>query len=46
LQWPADEFGKIAQAASSWLDEHAKTLGDSVLWPLWDRIADAALTET
>jgi hypothetical protein len=46
LQWPADSFGKIAPAASSWLDDHAKTLDDAVLWPLWDRIADAALADT
>ena len=46
LQWPADSFGKIASAASSWIDEHAKTLSDAVLWPLWDRIADASLTDT
>ena len=45
-QWPTDSFGKIAPAASSWLNEHAKTLVDAVLWPLWDRIADAALAET
>jgi predicted DCC family thiol-disulfide oxidoreductase YuxK len=46
LLWQDDSFGKIAPAASSWLTEHAKTLGDAVLWPLWDRIADATLTET
>jgi hypothetical protein len=46
LKWPADTFGKIAPAASSWLNEHSKTLGDSVLWPLWDRIADVVLAET
>ena len=45
LRWPADSFGKIALAASSWLDERAKTIGDTLLWPLWDRIADAALAE-
>jgi hypothetical protein len=46
LQWPADSFEKIAPAASSWLNGHAKTLSDTVLWVLWDRIADAALAET
>lgn len=46
LAWPSDSFGKIAAAASSWLDEHAKTLVDAVLWPLWDRIADVALADT
>ena len=46
LQWPAESFDKIASAASSWLDGHAKTLSDDLLWPLWDRIADATLIET
>ncbi|MET4271813.1 MULTISPECIES: hypothetical protein [unclassified Bradyrhizobium] len=46
LQWPTDSFGTIATAASSWLEAHAKTLSDSWLWPLWDRIADATLIET
>ena len=45
LQWPSDRFGSIAAAASSWLEGHAKTLSDALLWPLWDRIADAALTD-
>jgi hypothetical protein len=46
LRWPIKSFGRIASAASSWLDGHAKTLPDSLLWPLWDRIADATLIET
>jgi hypothetical protein len=46
LQWPTDSFDTIAAAASSWLDGHAKTLSDALLWPLWDRIADATLIET
>ena len=46
LQWPTGSFDKIAAAASSWLDGHAKTLSDALLWPLWDRIADATLIET
>ena len=45
LQWPADGFNRIVNAASSWLDAHAKTLADVLLWPLWDRIADATLIE-
>jgi hypothetical protein len=45
LQWPQDSFDTIAIAASSWLDGHAKTLPDALLWPLWDRIADATLVE-
>lgn len=46
LAWPPDVFGETAPAASAWLDEHAKTLPEELLWPLWDRIADIALTET
>ncbi|WGJ13767.1 hypothetical protein QEV83_13890 [Methylocapsa sp. D3K7] len=46
LQWPQDSFDKIAVAASSWLDGHTETLSDSLLWPLWDRIADATLIES
>jgi hypothetical protein len=46
LQWPTDSFGTIATAASSWLEGHAKTLPDALLWPLWDRIADATLIES
>jgi hypothetical protein len=30
----------------SWLDGHAETLSDALLWPLWDRIADATLIES
>jgi hypothetical protein len=44
-QWPAEGFAKIAAAASSWLDEHTKTLNDALLWPVWDRIADVTLVE-
>jgi hypothetical protein len=46
LEWPVDSFGKIVLAASWWLNQHTKTLSDGALWPLWDRIADAALAET
>ena len=46
LRWPAEDFGEIAGAASAWLDEHANKLDDAVLWPLWDRIADATLIKT
>jgi hypothetical protein len=45
LQWPKDSFDRIAVAGSSWLHGHAKTLPDRLLWPLWDRIADATLIE-
>jgi hypothetical protein len=46
LQWPTDSFNTIAAAASSWLDGHAKTLPEGLVWPLWDRIADATLIES
>jgi hypothetical protein len=46
LQWPKNRFGTLATAASSWLEGHAETLSDALLWPLWDRIADATLIET
>lgn len=45
LEWPTESFSEIAPAASSWLDEHAKSLEDVLLWPLWDRIADVSLIE-
>lgn len=45
MQWPVDSFHEIASPASSWLEEHAKSLEDPLLWPLWDRIADAILIE-
>jgi hypothetical protein len=45
LKWPPESFGEIASPASSWLDEHAKSLDDTLLWPLWDRIADASREE-
>jgi hypothetical protein len=45
LRWPAESFDKIAGAASSWLIEQANTLDDALLWPLWDRVADATLVE-
>ena len=46
LQWPRDSFDRIAIAGSSWLHGHAKKLPDALLWPLWDRIADATLIES
>lgn len=44
LRWPIGNFEVIVTAASSWLEGHAKTLPDNLLWPLWDRIADVALS--
>jgi hypothetical protein len=46
LQWPSDSFARVAAAASSWLNDHAKTLPNDLLWPLWDSIADKSLIET
>lgn len=46
LQWPEVSFGLIADPTSAWLDEHAKSLDESLLWPLWDRVADATLRDT
>ena len=45
MQWPGEDFKEVAPAAASWLDEHAKTIDDSLLWPLWDKIADASLVD-
>jgi len=42
-RWPHESFEAIIDPAASWLEEHSKTLDDELLWPLWDRIADAAL---
>ena len=46
LAWPKETFPEIVSPAAAWLDEHAASLGEALLWPLWDRIADASLTET
>jgi hypothetical protein len=45
LRWPAETFSRVSAAASSWLHQRVKTLPDDLLWPLWDKIADASLTE-
>jgi hypothetical protein len=44
-EWPGETFAKVSAAASSWLNERVKTLHDDLLWPLWDKIADASLIE-
>ena len=41
LNWPAESFPEIAGDASWWLNKSAKTLDESLLWPLWDRVAEA-----
>ncbi len=46
LDWPKASFSEIAADASWWLNESAKVLDDSLLWPLWDRIADAVSDQT
>jgi hypothetical protein len=46
LKWPKDSFEKIVEPASAWIDEQVKTLDEALLWPLWDRIADATLLDT
>ncbi|MGY0573241.1 hypothetical protein ACTGJ9_020865 [Bradyrhizobium sp. RDM12] len=38
-------FENVVDAASSWLADHAKTLSEDQLWPLWDRVANASLTD-
>jgi len=45
LRWPTETFSNVSAAASSWLNERVKTLPDDLLWPLWDKVADASLTE-
>jgi hypothetical protein len=45
LEWPTEQFPEISVAASWWLNEKAKTLDDNLLWPLWDRIEQAARQE-
>lgn len=46
LQCPSAIFAKFADAASSWLDEHSRTLADDILWRLWDKIAAGVLNES
>jgi hypothetical protein len=45
LRCPAETFPKLSAAAASWLNERVKTLPEDLLWPLWDKIADASLIE-
>jgi hypothetical protein len=45
LEWPKDSFSEIATDASWWLNQAPKTLDENVLWPLWDRIAEASSQE-
>jgi hypothetical protein len=40
LRWPLPSFNETADTASWWIDEKAAALDESLLWPLWDRIAD------
>jgi hypothetical protein len=43
LQCPSATFAKLADAASTWLNEHSRTLAEDILWKLWDKIAAAIL---
>ena len=43
LNWPNESFAEIASEASWWVNQKAKELDEVVLWPLWDRIAEAVL---
>ncbi|MGH8737042.1 MAG: hypothetical protein ACREVC_06770 [Burkholderiales bacterium] len=43
---PNDDFSEVAADASWWLNEAAKSLDEDLLWPLWDRIAEASSQET
>ncbi len=45
LKWPSESFAEIAPPASSWLEYNAKSLDETLLWHLWDRIVDAPLEE-
>ena len=45
-EFPDSGFADVAGAASRWLESHAKGLPDEMLWPVWDKIAAAALIET
>jgi hypothetical protein len=40
---PVESLATFAPAATLWLDERARTLSDHLLWPLWDRLTEAAL---
>lgn len=42
LKWPKDDIPEIAEVASWWLNEKANTLHAKLLWPIWDRIAEAS----
>jgi hypothetical protein len=45
LEFPEDGFAEVASAATRWLEAHAKTLPDKVMWPIWDKIAAKILIE-
>jgi hypothetical protein len=46
LNFPEEDFAKVADTASWWLNEKAKELDESRLWPLWDRIEAATALQT
>lgn len=43
LRMPDELLSSMLSDASWWLDEHAATLSEDVLWPAWDRLADSLL---
>jgi hypothetical protein len=45
LTFPDKDFPKIADTASWWLNEKAKALDDTLLWPIWDKIEAATAKE-
>ena len=45
LMFPNEDFLKVASTASWWLNEKAKSLDETLLWPLWDKIEAATELE-
>lgn len=46
LEWPHDEFSKVADVSSWWLNEKANAIDETRLWAIWDRIKDASIEKT
>lgn len=45
LLFSDEDFPKVANAASWWLNEKATALDDDLLWPLWDKVEAATAHE-
>jgi hypothetical protein len=45
VEFPEGHFAAVAAAATRWLEAHAKTLPDDLLWPIWDKIAGQVFIE-